>query len=179
MYTCLNKFRDISGNIIGYTLISPIGIQYIKVDELRELLKEHKIYVSNLRMENGRIMNVSIKIQKACDYISLAITKDRWIPGGIMYSNKTDHLREFYIKFDMLVSKGGVFARDVERKIGIGHKKICYPDTMDCIWIFNNGVNMLIDKNIGKLIIYGNGEKFEIGEAPLQIIETKLFGGYT
>ena len=179
MYTCLNKFRDLQGNIIGYTLISYMGVQYIQAEELRNLLKEHKIYVSNLVMEKDRIIDYNSGIQKACDYINTVMTKDHWVPGGLMKCHKLDYLNEFYTKFDMLVSDGDRFAKNIEGKFNIGYTKIYYYDTMDSRWVFNNGVTIILDKMIGKLIVYGYGEKFELGETPIQIIETKLFGGYT
>lgn len=176
MYTCLNKFRDLQGNIVGYTLISYMGVQYIQAEELRGLLKEHKIYVSNLVMEKDRIIDYNNGIQKACDYINAVMTKDHWVPGGLMRSHKLDYLEEFYTKFNMLVSDGDRFAKSIENKFNIEYRKIYYYDTMDVNWMFINGVQITLDKMTGKLIIYGFGEKFEVGKTPRQIIELKLFG---
>lgn len=176
MYTCLNKFRDLQGNIVGYTLISYLGIQYITDEELRKLLSEHKMYVSNIRYSNGRIVDYNNGIQKSCDYINAALTKDHWIPGGLMKSHKLDYLEEFYTKFNMLVSAGDRLARELNTKFNIEYRKIYYYDTMDVNWIFITGVRITLDKMTGKLIIYGFGERFEVGETPQQIIELKLFG---
>lgn len=177
MCVCMNRIRNNSGEIIGYTIATNFGLQFIEKEDLRKNMVEHKIYVNNLKIDDfGRLVLFDRGINKYYGYIFDMITNNHWFPGGIMHGhNLKNELHEFYTKFDMIISEGDRFAKKIETNKNIPYTKTIYSDTMDCSWNFYNGVFMYFDKFEGKIILQNNQNKNELSNTPYEVLETKYF----